>query len=50
MPTIICDWCQYVGQGDSIAERWNDVFKHEKNCELSQAYEEVEIKPDLPLE
>ena len=38
MPTIICSYCQYVGQDTSedkylnIDAIWEDVLKHEKIC------------------
>lgn len=32
MPTIICSWCQYVGQGETLEDRINDVEKHEEHC------------------
>ena len=32
MPTIICSWCEYVGQGDDFADRIQDVLNHEKTC------------------
>ena len=31
MPTIICSYCQYVGQGDDDDERIADVECHEEN-------------------
>ena len=38
MPTIICSYCQYVGQDRSKREyldvdcMWDDVVEHEKTC------------------
>lgn len=34
MPTIIiCNWCQYVGQGNNYEEQIEDVERHEdKEC------------------
>ena len=29
MPTIICLFCQYVGQGDEMMDRWQDANAHE---------------------
>ena len=29
MPTIICNWCEYVGQGDNYEEKITDVECHE---------------------
>lgn len=29
MPTIICNWCQYAGQGNSYEEQIKDVERHE---------------------
>lgn len=33
MPTIICDYCDYVGQGGSFEERIENVINHEKSCD-----------------
>ncbi|HYT44455.1 MAG TPA: hypothetical protein VEP90_19150 [Methylomirabilota bacterium] len=39
MPTIICSYCMYVGQGhnegqeDTILIAWQDVEKHEQTCQ-----------------
>lgn len=32
MPTIICSYCDYVGQGDEIEDKWQDALNHEKTC------------------
>ena len=32
MPTIICDYCLYVGSGEDYLERINDVENHEETC------------------
>ena len=32
MPTIICNFCEYVGSGKDINERIEDVEEHEKTC------------------
>lgn len=32
MPTIICSYCQYVGNGDSYDDCIDDVLAHEENC------------------
>lgn len=37
MPTIICSWCEYVGQGEEYEDRINDVEEHEKTCEYRAA-------------
>lgn len=29
MPTIICSWCQYVGQGEELEDRQSDALVHE---------------------
>lgn len=34
MPTIICSYCQYVGQGDEYEGRIQDVENHEEYCEV----------------
>lgn len=31
MPTIICSYCEYVGQGDDFDERLLDVQRHEED-------------------
>ena len=33
MPTVICNYCQYVGQGVLATDRWIDAERHEKTCE-----------------
>lgn len=33
MPTIICSYCQYVGQGEDFEDRLADVLDHEEDCE-----------------
>jgi len=49
MPTIICSYCYYVGQGyhegqeHTIIATWEDVEKHEQTCE-QRISEEVESK------
>ncbi len=51
MPTIICDYCQYVGSGKEYDDRMNDVEEHEKTCTENPDYEpepsvvKYEIKP-----
>ena len=32
MPTIICSYCEYVGQGEGFGERIQDVLEHEEIC------------------
>ena len=32
MPTIICSYCEYVGQGDTYEEQILDVENHEIKC------------------
>jgi hypothetical protein len=32
MPTIICSYCQYVGQGTDYDDRIADVEQHEEIC------------------
>lgn len=37
MPTIICSYCEYVGQGDEYEDRIADVEAHEETCETRTA-------------
>ena len=37
MPTIICSYCDYVGQGDEYEDRIQDVENHEEFCEVRTA-------------
>lgn len=32
MPTIICSYCEYVGQGELYEDRIADVEEHEVTC------------------
>ena len=32
MATIICSYCQYVGQGDEYEDQIQDVEEHEMSC------------------
>ena len=32
MPVIMCEWCEYLGQGDTYEDRIADVEKHEETC------------------
>lgn len=32
MPCIMCLYCEYLGQGETIDDRWYNVLEHEKNC------------------
>jgi hypothetical protein len=32
MPTIICSYCQYVGQGLDYMDQYFDVEQHEETC------------------
>lgn len=59
MPTIICNWCQYVGQGSDDDERIADVEAHEEFCDerladeqarkIDAAYEQARDNSTLPL-
>lgn len=40
MPTIICNHCQYVGNGADYQDRINDVEDHEKTCSENPDYTE----------
>ena len=42
MPTIICSYCQYVGQGDEYEDRIQDVEDREEYCEMKTADEMAE--------
>ena len=37
MPTIICSFCEYVGQGDEYEDRIQDVETHEEYCPVRLA-------------
>lgn len=37
MPTIICSYCEYVGQGDEYEDRIADVEAHEETCDARTA-------------
>ncbi len=43
MPTIICSYCQYVGSGNSIAARYENVELHELNCPENPEYQKKHI-------
>lgn len=32
MPQIMCPYCLYIGQGDTIIQQWEDVKLHEDGC------------------
>ena len=32
LPIVICNWCQYVGQGKYLEDKWADAEKHEETC------------------
>ena len=49
MPTIICSYCEYVGQGDEYEDRIADVEAHEEFCETRLANEEAD-KVDVVYE
>lgn len=42
MPTIICSYCEYVGQGDEYEDRISDVEAHEEHCDARLASEEAD--------
>ncbi len=42
MPTIICSYCEYVGQGDDDEDRISDVEAHEEFCEAKMANDEAD--------
>ena len=37
MPTIICSYCEFVGQGDDFEDRIKDIEEHEVNCDVRLA-------------
>lgn len=32
MPVVMCNYCEYLGQGDTFEEELADVEEHEKTC------------------
>jgi hypothetical protein len=42
MPTIICSYCEYVGQGFDFEERILDVENHEIECRAKPEEDENE--------
>lgn len=50
MPTIICSFCEYVGQGEDELDQFADALAHEEYCperladvmstNIDEAYEE----------
>ena len=44
MVTVICSYCQYVGQGKDYWEKCSDVEKHEETC-----VERYNIEYDMSL-
>jgi hypothetical protein len=58
MPTIICSYCEYVGQGDDEVEQYSDAEAHEEYCEarlanveadkIDAAYEQARDEGTLP--
>ena len=47
MPTIICSYCEYVGQGDTFEEQIADVEQHEdEECREKPEPEEEENEED----
>lgn len=42
MPTIICSWCDYIGQGEDYDARIADVEVHEETCLQRPSPEEEE--------
>ena len=42
MPVIMCKWCHYLGQGKNMWEQYDDVIKHEADCEERIALGEEE--------
>lgn len=42
MPTIICSYCDYVGQGDEFEDRMTNVEDHEEYCPERLANEQAD--------
>ena len=49
MPTIICSYCDYVGQGEDEYDQYNDAEAHEEYCEMRLASKEAD-KIDVAYE
>lgn len=59
MPTIICSYCEYIGQGDDDEDRISDVEAHEEYCperlaneeadKIDAAYEQARDNGTLPI-
>ena len=32
MPVIMCEYCEYIGRGETYKKQWDDVLKHEETC------------------
>jgi hypothetical protein len=32
MPTVICSYCDYAGQGKDVFAMWCNAERHEKRC------------------
>jgi hypothetical protein len=42
MPIVICKYCDYVGQGQTLEEKWDDAEKHEKSQHKKELKEDSE--------
>jgi len=42
MPIVMCNYCEYVGQGETFDEQLSDVENHETECREKPEPEEVE--------
>lgn len=36
MPIVICSWCDYVGQGKTLEDQYNDAKEHERSCDYNE--------------
>jgi len=36
MPIILCEYCEYIGQGETTTEQLSDTETHEKTCEFKE--------------
>jgi len=48
MPIIICSYCEYVGQGATYSQQFEDVESHEQFCPQRISEEEITEKVDSP--
>lgn len=34
MPLIVCSYCEYCGEGDTLEDMYKDIEEHEKDCKV----------------